>query len=256
MSTKRTIAIVEQEIKDLITAYNDANMEENLSFMREINGKLDETEKEYAKLSMLTIFRELSETDQPMYEAIKRYSYGVIKHKDNVDKETNIATREIVYKDKQIDLVKFEDYCTEKKIDTVPDKNWRYAIQKFNQLLCLRAAKELGVKTSPIKQSFYMNKVAKEIDMGATPTSNTAMLKQLQTIIDKMLYAEGEHGNIYKATSKDVAYLNMLYTKKGKTILSIATAKHGFLNALVMDVLHKAVCKKDYSIECKLEKNS
>ena len=111
MSKKRTIAIVEQEIKDLVTAYNDANMEENLSSMREINGKLDETEKEYAKLSMLTTFDELSKTEQPMYEAVKRYSYGVIKHRDNVDKETNIATREVVYKDKQIDLVKFEDYC-------------------------------------------------------------------------------------------------------------------------------------------------
>lgn len=256
MSKKRTIAIVEQEIKDLVTAYNDANMEENLSSMREINGKLDETEKEYAKLSMLTIFDELSKTEQPMYEAIKRYSYGVIKHRDNVDKETNIATREVVYKDKQIDLVKFEDYCKEKKINIAPSNDWRYAIQKFNQLLCLRAAKELGVKSNPIKESFYMNKIAKSIEMGETPTSNTAMLKQLQFIIDKMLYTEGEHGNIYKASSKDVAYLNMLYTKKGKTILSIATAKHGFLNALVMDVLHKAVCKKDYSIECKLEKNN
>ena len=205
MSKKRTIAIVEQEIKDLVTAYNDANMEENLSSMREINGKLDETEKEYAKLSMLTTFDELVKTE---------------------------------------------------KIDIAPSNDWRYAIQKFNQLLCLRAAKELGVKSNPIKKSFYMNKIAKSIEMGETPTSNTAMLKQLQFIIDKMLYTEGEHGNIYKASSKDVAYLNMLYTKKGKTILSIATAKHGFLNALVMDVLHKAVCKKDYSIECKLEKNN
>jgi len=256
MSKKRTIAIVEQEIKDLITAYNEANMREDLSSMREIDGKLNESEKEYAKLSMFTVFDELAKTEKPMFEAIKRYSYSIIKHRDNVDKETNIATREISYKDKQIDLVKFEDYCKEKKIAIAPANDWRYAIQKFNQLLCLKAAKELGVKTKPISQSFYMNKIAKAIEMGETPTSNTAMLKQLQFIIDKMLYVEGDHGNIYKATSRDVAYLNMLYTKKGKAILSIATAKHGFLTSLIMDMLHRLVCKKDYTIECKLEKSN
>ena len=156
----------------------------------------------------------------------------------------------LLYKEKQISLVKFEDYFKDIKINTSPSDDWRYAIQKFNQLLCIKAAKELGIKHNPIKELFYMNKTAKSIELGQTPTSNTTILKQLQTIINKMLYTEGEHGNIYKASSKDVAYLNMLYTKKGKTVLSIATANHEFLNCLVMDILHKIVCKKDCSLDC------
>ena len=73
-------------------------------------------------------------------------------------------------------------------------------------------------------------------------------------IIDSMLYAEGEKGNIYKANSHDVGYLLSLYAKKGRGVLSVAAARPKYLEKLIAEILHRIVTEKSYNIEFKEKK--
>lgn len=244
----RTLANVRADIEENITAYNDGMFNKNIDTMEKANMKQDELEQEYSKLVTITCFEELKNTDNPMLEAIKKYSYTVLKHKDLKDKETGIVKRELAERERQIDLRKLDVYC---KHGIAHDEHWQYTVEKFNQLLCMRAATDLNLDTKAVANSFYMNELSKQIDLGKTPTSNTQLLKQLQSVIDTIVYEDKDGKNAYKAKSQDVSYLVMLYTKKGKERLSVSTAKHDFMRRLIMDILHRIVTEKAYTLEYK-----
>ena len=203
-------------------------------------------EKEYADLQARMVYDELAKEPNPVIAAIKRYSYTVIKHKEVKDTDSKkIAELSIVEKEKQIDLLKF---CTYAKLDTF----WQFAASKLNQLLCLRAAKELHFTASEIAKiakSYYLREKAREIKMGKTPASNNALCKAVQRVIDTLLPPELDKQNIYKCNNHDVAYLLMCYTKKGRSALSIAVAKDSSIRNLIMDICHRIIEGKQYTLE-------
>lgn len=231
------------EINNLIETANKHFKAGNLAEYNKTIAKLHETEKAYAKFYATVIYDELKIKDEPVIEAIKRYSYTIIKHKETKD-DGKVAGVEKIDRDKQIDLLKFCEYS---KLDT----DWQFSAQKFNQLLCLRAAKELKFTPDEIKQistSYFMAKQAADIEMGKTPDSNNALCKALQIVITALI------GEQYKCNSHDVAYILMSYTKKGRAALSIAAAKHNDMQNLIMDVCYRILTDGRYSLEYKAKK--
>lgn len=246
---KKTISDLHAEIVAKIDEYNAALKENDYAKSTRVEQELKETEAAYAEAKCMEVFAELKATEAPVRSAIAMHSYLVVSHR--VKREEGVVTGFDIVEDKsrQIDLVKFCKYCG------LPVM-WQYKVEKFNQLLALRAANELKMTKAQIKKicdSFYMNDLAKQVEMGETPDSNTAICKQLQQVLDDILFEDNGKGkNVFRVNNHDVAYLLMCYTKRGKKTLSIAVAKHSYMHRLVLDVAHRVVTGKAYDLEYRM----
>jgi len=260
---KRTLATIEAEIRSNISAFNEAFAAKDFTAIAEANAKQDELEKEYADLAEVVCYAKLKESDNPMLEAIKTYGYDVIKHRDVITKEkivvdgeeaeVSITTREVAIKEKQIDLIKFDNYGN--KTVSV-DPMWRYELQTLNQLFCIRTAQDMSIAFQP--QSYFLDKVARRIDNGETPVSNTAMLEALQKLVDMIVYEkqEDKDANKYRANSRDVTAILKQYTKSGKGRLGIAVAKHNYFARIIGKVLYRIATGEQYTLEYKISKDA
>lgn len=239
----------------IINEYNGALANGNARLMNEKDIDLKEVEKEYATEMAKVVFQECLATENPILTAVMRYQFNVIGHKDN--KEDGIITgRELVDdRSRQIDLLKLGKYSQKIKADNALNTDWEHTCEKFNQLLCMRTARELKFTAPQIKalaKTYYMGEIARKLELGETPDSNTQIVKLLQSIVDQILFLDdGKGKNTYKVNNHDASYLIMLYTRKGKATLSVQTAKHDFLRRIISDVLYRIVTNGQYSVEYK-----
>lgn len=213
----------------------------------------DKLNKEYAEFKAREVYAELGKKEKPMIAAITEYSYTVKRHAEVRDKDTRKITEfKLTDKTRQIDLLKFA------KQNKLAD-DWQHKGMAVNQSFCLRAARELGFSKAEIAnvaKSYHMSKEAQAMADGKAPVSNNQLCKKLQGFIDAILPPEDEEkGNIYKCNNHDVAYVLMCYTRKGRNALSIATAKDRQLRNLVMDVMHRIITDKKYTLEYKQVKD-
>ena len=249
ITQSETLAKFKAAIDEKITLANKAVSDGNLKAYYDTVAELEKVEKDYADVYASIVYDELLKSDKPIIAAISRYSYPILRHTEIKDKDTHQIT-ELALKEKvkQIDLLKF---CKYGKLDSL----WQYDVQKFNQLLCLRAAKELKFSAAEIKKitkTFYLEEQARKIEMGETPDSNTQICKMLQKVIDSIVCAADSNAEKpYKCNNHDVSYLLMCYTKKGKNALGVAVAKHDVLRRLVMDVCYRIITNGRYDLEYK-----
>lgn len=239
-----------EQIEMKINEYNEALKENDLTKANKALQDLKDAEAAYADAKCMEVFAELAKTENPVKAAIAKHSYSVVSHKVKHE-ENQPAFFEITGdKVRQIDLVRFFEYIKESTM-------WKYSVERFNQLLALRAANELKMTKDQIKKicdSFYMNSLSRQIDMGKTPDSNTAICKQLQQVFDEILYEDNDSGkNIYRVNSHDVAYLLMCYTKRSnKKLLTVSVAKNVYMHRLILDIMHRVVTGKTYDLEYRM----
>lgn len=208
--------------------------------------RLDEAEKAYAENVAKQMYEEYAATDSPIINIIKAYSYKTIGHKEkrNKDDGNRVVSVDPITRDKTIDLLAF---CKFAKLDT----DWQYVASKFNQLMCLRAAKALGCDVKSIAKSYFLKEAVKKIAMGETPTSNTQVCKLLQKVLDNMLPNEDESGKaIYKCNNYDVAYLDALYGKKSnKAVLTVRVSNDAFFRRILLDIAYRLVTGSKYGVD-------
>lgn len=251
---EKVLSELRGSIVEQISLFNKSLKESDFSKMAKAEAELKELETQYADLKATEVFDEVGDEANPIKAAIIKYWHPVLSHK-NIREDGKLVRFELVEdKMRQIDLVKLAKYCGIKS-------DWQYAIEKFNQLLTLRAANELKLTKKEIEKicnSFYMNKLSREVELGGTPDSNTQICKQLQKIVDDMVFEDdGKGKNKFKVNNHDVAYLLMCYTKKNnKKALTVSTAKHSVVHRLIMDVEHRVVCNKVYGLDFKIAKDS
>jgi len=251
MTMSRQCVEIKDQIISLIDTYNEALKEKNLDNMTAAEKALKDAEAEFAAQSQNDLFSACKQTENPILEGIKLYTYPILRHKIIRDGEIITGMELVDDREKQIDLVKLCKFCG---LPTL----WAYKVEKAGELLCIRAAKELGMTTDEIKRiakTYRMAKAAEEVDLGGTPTSNTQICKLVQKVIDEILFVDdGEGKNTYKANSHDVAYLLMCYTKRGRKQLSVTVAKANFLHGLIVDILHRITCGLKYGLEYQMVK--
>lgn len=252
-NAEKVLAGLDESIRAGVKAWNEAYRAKNFEAIQKADAEIVKDTKEYAEVAQAICFERFDATEKPMYEAIKTLMFTALRVKEVANKDSGIVQREVIEAERQIDLLKFDKT---RKESAAHDPMWQYKIQRFNQLLALRAAQELKIDPKSISDSFYMSEKAKELDMGKTPASNTQILKLLQECVDAIIYEEGEHGNVYKASSKDVAYLLMIYTKKGKKALTAAVAKHGAMRGFIAEICHRIITDKAYRLEFKQSKEN
>ncbi len=208
--------------------------------------ELDAAEKDYEKNVASAMYDEYAKKDNPIIEIIKAYSYVTIGHKEKRDKneKNRIISIEPIERHKTIDLLAF---CKHAKLDD----EWQYTASRFNQLMCLRVAKELGADYKQIAKSYYLESKAKALAMGETPTSNTQVCKLLQRVIDEMLPNEDDDGKpIYKCNNYDVRYLDALYAKKdSKKLLTVKVSRDNLLRRFLLDVAYRLVTNGQYGVD-------
>lgn len=251
----RNIADIRADIEKSVNAYNALINDENTKAadIEKLDNETSELEKEYTRAAFHAVALELLDDDAPMLAAAKALNFETLKHKDKED-ENGIKSRELVTAERPLDFVALESFFVERGKKFGADSTWAYKVAAFNRLLCMRTAQSIGADVKTVAEKFATPTQARDINLGKTPTSNTQLLKQLQMIIDSMLYVEGEKGNIYKANSHDVGYLLSLYAKKGHGVLSVAAARPKYLEKLIAEILHRIVTEKSYNIEFKEKK--
>lgn len=219
-----------------ITGYNEAM------------SALDAAEKDYAMSAANAMYDEYAAKENPIIEIIRAYSYNTIAHRekysDDKDAPKRVVSVDPIERERQIDLLAF---CKRAKLDT----DWQYTASRFNQLMCLRTAKALGIDVSKIAKSYFIKDAVKKIEMGATPTSNTQVCKLLQRVLDEMLPNETDDGKtIYKCNNYDVAYLDDLYGKKSnKARITIRVSNDSFLRRILLDIAYRLVTDSKYGID-------
>lgn len=213
---------------------------------------LEQTVNEYTAIAREICFEECLATDDPMLEAVKRLVFqtiGIATKMVGDEGAEKIPVSEVVYRDKAIDLWKLH----KKSGDGIgKNKDWNGFVEKMNFYMTARQAKRLLKQkqhlTAVLKEihgSYKMGEIAKAIEMGKDPTSNTKLLGTLQSIINAMI------GEDYKATSHDVNYLCDLYARKGKTALSVNCANHSYFRGYIAAICHGLVTGEDYDISFK-----
>jgi hypothetical protein len=227
---------------------NAAILSDSFSQVAKCKATFDKSVKDYNELAVVLDFITLRSKSEPMKAAIEQLEIATIKSKENKDKDTGTITYTLEPATKQVDLVAFDEFCQREKLDITPDRLWKYKVEKFCLLVTYKVMKDFGLDTKKLESTYYISDVANQIDMGKTPTSNTAMLKQLQTIVDAMIYeAEGEK-NTYKATSHDVKYIVAVMTRRSKSKV-IAAPNPSTMHTLVMDVLNRIITDGAYSVD-------
>ena len=213
----------------------DKNLEDALA-------DLTGTETELKKIIQGEVFDSLP----CVRDAIERFDFEVPSHKRNSEngKTTSIeATKKKV----QIDMVAF---CERKGLPL----DWYHELQSLNKRLTLRLAKSLGMSATEVKSiddSYLMSEIAKQIELGKNPVSNTQCVNHMQKVLD--LLCEG----IGKVNNYDLAYIMAAYSKRSnKSKLTIVASKHNQLVSLVTDVAHKIAMGYAYNLDCKRDATS
>lgn len=235
-------AELREKAEELVKSYNDAIQSGNYEGAYKANEEIEQTVNEYTSIVRDECFEDCKAAENPMLEAITRLSFVTIGTKDSKKGDEKIPVREIVEKERAIDLLKLH-----KAVDggIGADKNWAHIAEKMNFLLTAQKAVDLGINPKEVNDSYAMSEIAKQIDMGKTPTSKTNLLKTLQTVITAML------GEEVKATSHDVNYLMSVYSRKNRKALTVTCANHKYFRGYLAEICNHIVTGNSYVVEYK-----
>lgn len=234
------------EVEGLVSSYNEAYQAGKFEEAMKLSKAIEEKVNEYTSVARDDCFEACKNSADPMLTAVTVLSFITIGVKDEQKGDDAIPVRIVVEKERQIDLFKLYKYCGEKGIGA--DPKWLYMAEQLNMLLTAQKAKDLGLDPKKVNDSFAMSNIAREIDLGKSPTSKTNILKTLQSIITAML------GEGYKAASHDVNFLMSAYSKKNRKALTITTANHKTLRGLLAEICHRIVTGKTYAVDYKAVK--
>lgn len=233
-------AELREKAEELVKVYNDAIQSGKYDIAYKTDEETQQVVNEYTSIVRDECFEECGKADNPMLEAITRLSFQTIGTKDTKKGDEKIPVREIIEKERAIDLLKLHK-TVEGGIGA--DKNWAYVAEKLNFLLTAQKAVDLGISPKAVHDSYAMSEIAKQIDMGKTPTSKTNLLKTLQTVITAML------GEEVKATSHDVNYLMSVYSRKNRKALTVTCANHKYFRGYLAEICNHIVTDNPYEVD-------
>lgn len=232
-------------IEEQVREYNEARQEGQPT--AELDEKIKENITEYTSIARDICFCDCAETDDPMLTAVKTLSYEVIGVKDTKKGDEKIPVREVVNKEKRIELFKLNKHV---KDGIGKDWKWAHMIERMTKLYTVQKAKELCKSKETlartlreIDDSNAMKKLADDVEMGKNPVSNTNLLKTLTAIVQAML------GEEYKATSHDVRFLKETFAKKSNQNLRIKCSNAKGLCDTILQICHSIVTGEDYGVE-------
>lgn len=228
--------------------FNDALQNGEMDKVTKTEAEIEEAISEYTGIAEMLAFDTCEKSENPMVTAVTMLTFRTIAKKDIKEEGAKVAIRKIDDKEKYIDLAKLHKRITG---GIGADKTWIYQVEKMNMCMTAQRAQDLGCSAENLKDindSYAMSEIAKQVQLGKNPCSNTQLLKTLTTIITAML------GEGYKPNSHDVAFLKSVYAKKGKAALTVACANHKNFRNYIAEVCHRIVTGGIYTVEFKKAK--
>lgn len=248
---KMSMADIKTELETQATAYNSALVKEKYEALPGITKRMDELVSEYAKKAKSEFLNALNGKENPLTLAIKSPNYTVLAYRDTADKKSGAVTREVTNKTRTITFADLNS----KFASSFKYKNWKAYVEQLNLRMCLWTAKELDVPAAELKKiesEFAMKNGGADVDLGATPTSNTQLLKQLRAVCEG-IYGEGDIKSEIK--SHDVNYLQMCYTKMGKELRHVSTLNSSKLANVILVIMNRILTGTGYEVDYKVNQN-
>lgn len=205
-----------------------------------VRAAMETAVNKYTSIACAECLENLAKSETPMYEAVIQLTYPTIRIVDKQGGKDETPKTVIEDSERYIDLIKLHNLV---KGGIGVEKDWAYMIEKLNYLLTAQKAIDLGIDPKEVYSNFAMTDIAREIDMGKTPTSKTNILKTLQIVVTAMIGAE------YKATSHDVNFLLSVFSKKNRRALTVSCANHKSMRQYMMEICHKIILEKNYALD-------
>lgn len=240
---KELKATVEEKVK----AYNEAMQDGKFDEVSKLDTEITDTVNEYTSIVRDMCFEDCAASDDPMMAAVTALSFMTIGVKDTKRGDEKLPVREVIEKERQIDLLKLHKFVDG---GIGHNKEWAYMIEKFNLLMTCQKAKDLGIDPAAINDSYAMSEIAKGYDLGKNPASKTNLLKTLTAIVQAMV------GEEYKPVSHDVNFLLSVYSRKSRKALTVTCANHKYMRGYVMEICHRIVTGKTYEVDYKKVRNA
>lgn len=240
---KELRALVEEKVK----AYNEAMQDGKFDEVSKLDAEITDSVNEYTSIVRDMCFEDCAASDDPMMAAITALSFMTIGVKDTKKGDEKLPVREVIEKERQIDLLKLHKFVNG---GIGHNKEWAYMIEKFNLLMTCQKAKDLGIDPAAINDSYAMSEIAKGYDLGKNPASKTNLLKTLTAIVQAMV------GEEYKPVSHDVNFLLSVYSRKSRKALTVTCANHKYMRGYVMEICHRIVTGKTYEVDYKKVRNA
>ncbi|MEF9983725.1 MAG: hypothetical protein RR710_04200 [Oscillospiraceae bacterium] len=255
MELKKTLSELRIDADTAKKELNEAILSDSFTMVGTKKDAMDKAVKAYNDLAIVMDFATLRAKIEPMKSAIEQLSIAIIESKANKQKDSDIITYTLEPATKQIDLVAFDEFCQREKMDIAHDKMWAHMVDKMCLLVTYKIMKDVGSDTKKLEDTYYITDIAKQIDLGKTPTSNTQILKQLQSIVDAIIYETENDHNSYKVTTHDANYVVATMTKRGGSGKVVAP-RPATMHTLIMDVLHRIITNSDYKVEYMTKKQA
>jgi len=245
----KTLMELRAEAEASVAELNKAILSDSHKAIKDANAKASATISEYNMLVQNEEFSVILGYEDPMLEALTRLTLPCIKTTTRVEKDTGYEHAEIQEDKAVINLVALEEAS---EVPLFPNGQWRYWLASLTYRLAARAYQDSGGDAKDFSNTFKMSEGAKGVDLGATPTSNAQIVKQLQAIVDAIYFVDnGENVglNQYKVLTKDVKYMLYIMCSRGRKTLSVSLPKTSTMLRLVTEVLHRIVTDADYTAE-------
>lgn len=231
---------IKASVEEKVKAYNEAMQDAKFDEASKLDTEMTEEVNEYTAIVRDMCFEDCAAAEDPMITAVTALSFMTIGVKDNKKGDEKIPVREVIERERQIDLYKLHKYVNG---GIGQNKDWVHMIEKFNLLMTCQKAKDLGIDPTAINDSYAMSEIAKGYDLGKNPASKTNLLKTLTTIVQAMV------GEEYKPVSHDVNFLLSVYSRKSRKALTVSCANHKYMRNYIMEICHRIVTGKVYEVD-------
>ena len=240
-----------RKLSEGIANYNKALMAGDFRAMTAAEDVVKDAEAEYAQQAQLDLFSSHKDAECPVLEVLKEGFYGVVRHKP-LREDGVLVGWEMVDAEKQVDIAKMFAYFQRK------DSVWKIRCERLTEILVEWVCEGVGKSTSGVKDTFKMSNKAKEIEVGPKPTSNSSMLKLLQSCIDAIVTVEGEDGkNTVRANNRDLKFLQQCFAGEGKGRNNLKTMKVSGVIRVIGKAMYRIINYYAYDVDFKkiVEKN-
>lgn len=231
---------IKASVEEKVKAYNEVMQDAKFDEASKLDTEMTEKVNEYTAIVRDMCFEDCAAAEDPMIAAVTALSFMTIGVKDNKKGDEKIPVREIIERERQIDLYKLHKYVNG---GIGQNKDWVHMIEKFNLTMTCQKAKDLGIDPTAINDSYAMSEIAKGYDLGKNPASKTNLLKTLTAIVQAMI------GEEYKPVSHDVNFLLSVYSRKSRKALTVSCANHKYMRNYIMEICHRIVTGKVYEVD-------
>lgn len=244
-----------------VDLYNQENKSDTRDSAKVVKYRNDAEEacSSYNGVSKLVAYYELRQTERPIITAVERLSYPTIsvrqgKQTSDVDVPDLVLTEGFTLFD-LIDIDKNADI-------EFASKDWKSLARTLNHRVVYMSAKKFGADCKFVAEYSSMLEVSKQIAAGERPLSlanmTAALHESVRAIIgtdwDELfdtVIGEDNEGNPLTVGNACMNYIQTVFNKKGKRVLSTECGKDGTFVKLLAEVCHLLVTGESIEVGSK-----